>query len=81
MTRVTRDGDPLLPDLVLRVTAAEAQALYDLVWFGVTGPADSRAEMLRNVADRLHAAGVAHSRLDFTGLVAFDDPDNLPGLF
>jgi hypothetical protein len=60
------------------MTVEEAQAVLDLIHYGVAGP--GRGAVLRALARRLEAGGMRPSRKDFDGLVTFDDPAELPGL-
>ena len=71
---------PLQPTSRSAPSEEEAQALLDLIWFAVTGPKKSRAGLLRAYAERLKTEGITHSRQDFTGVVRFDNPGELPGL-
>ena len=58
MTRVTRDGEPVLPDVRVTLTSRQASLLLGLIRGHVTGPARGPADDLHDLADTLEAAGV-----------------------
>ena len=64
----------------LTLTYDEAQTLYDLIWYGISGSPDGRYRHIDKIYWALVQAGVARSRQDFQGRIDIDSPSALPGI-